>query len=257
MTESSPLRVLIVDDNLGQRRTTALILERKGYRVATAADGPQALELAGETAFDVVLMDVKMPSMNGVETFKRLKEISPQTIVIMMTAYAVEDLVEEALAEGAYGVLYKPLDIDELLGILAGAREAGDDALILIVDDDPGTCTTLRAILGHQGYEVGVAHSGEQAIATERETAHDLVLLDVKLPTLDGAETYLALREINPRIVAIIMTGHCEEVAGAIQQALDNSAYAYLHKPLQMDKLLELIREALAQRQAGGMPRYG
>jgi len=66
----------------------------------------------------MVFMDIKMPPMNGVEVFKKIKKISPNTFVMMMTAYAVEDLVQEALEEGAKGIMYKPLDIDNLLSIV-------------------------------------------------------------------------------------------------------------------------------------------
>ena len=252
MPDREAMSVMVVDDNLSQRRTTAMILERVGYDVATAEDGFRALELASQRPFDAVLMDIRMPTMNGVETFRRLKKIIPDATVIMMTAYTVEDLVQEALAEGACEVLYKPLDIDLLLSVLRQAHQIGHGSLILIVDDHPSTCNTLRRILGQRGYEVGVAHSGEEAIAAARERGYDLVLLDVKLPTLDGLQTYLALKEISPKIIAIIITGYYEEMAGVMQRALDKNAYACLRKPLEISRLLELIEEALMQQRAGG-----
>jgi two-component system response regulator HydG len=116
MTEKA--QVLIVDDQPGMVRTTALVLERKGYVVDGAEDGQTAIERVQQTPFSVVLMDIKMPIMNGVETYKRIKAIRPGTAVIMMTAYAVEDLVAEALQEGAYAVIHKPFGLDELLRLL-------------------------------------------------------------------------------------------------------------------------------------------
>jgi len=73
--------------------------------------------------FDVILMDIKMPGMNGVETLKEIKMIRPDVTVVMMTAYAVEDLIKEAQREGAYGVLHKPLDVEKMIGLIEGLRE--------------------------------------------------------------------------------------------------------------------------------------
>ena len=114
--------ILVVDDELEMRLTLSDILEARGYRVACAQDGFQAIARARETAFDVVLMDIRMPEMDGVETFRRLKEVSPRSLVVMMTAYAVEGLIADALREGAYGVMYKPLDVDRLIEIVGEAK---------------------------------------------------------------------------------------------------------------------------------------
>ena len=107
--------ILIVDDNISLCKTTAFILGRKGYTVSIALDGPEAIERVKESPFDLIFMDVKMPRMNGVEACRRVKEIRSNVAVIMMTAYAVEDLVQEALQQGACGIIYKPLDIEKMV----------------------------------------------------------------------------------------------------------------------------------------------
>lgn len=119
--------VLIVDDQADMLETLIDILEARGFEVASASDGFKALNMAEKEDFDVVLMDVKMPGINGVETFKRIKRIRPEAKVIMMSAYAVEDLVREALREGAIAMLGKPLDVDALIRIIEKA-EAGQGA---------------------------------------------------------------------------------------------------------------------------------
>ena len=96
---SEKLKVLVVDDNEDFCRNVTDILELKDYEVASAYDGFKGLELVKENGFDMVLMDVKMPVMDGVETYRKLKEITPATPVIMVTAFAVEDLIREALRE--------------------------------------------------------------------------------------------------------------------------------------------------------------
>ena len=114
--------ILIVDDNVSQCKTMSLILRRKGSAVATANDGWEAIETVQERPFDMIFMDIKMPLMNGVEAYRRIKEIRPGAVVMMMTAYAVEDLVQQALDEGAYGIVYKPLDIEEMLRLVEEIR---------------------------------------------------------------------------------------------------------------------------------------
>ncbi len=97
--------VLSVDDDLNLSKTMSLILGRKGYAVTTARDGLEALERVKKKPFDMIFMDVRLPRMDGVEAYRRIKKIRPEAVVVMMTAYAVEDLVQEALSEGAYGVV--------------------------------------------------------------------------------------------------------------------------------------------------------
>ena len=88
----------------------SFVLQRKGCAVTIANDGPEAIARVKEEPFDMIFMDIKMPFMDGVETYKRIKKIKSDVMVTMITAHAVEDKVQEALQEGAYGVLYKPLD---------------------------------------------------------------------------------------------------------------------------------------------------
>ena len=235
--------ILIVDDNVGLRKTTSLILARKGYAVATAADGPQAIERVQNKPFDLIFLDIKMAPMDGVETYRRIKKIRPAAVVIMMTAYAVEDLIQEALQQGAYGVIYKPLDIEKVVALVKQAQETRRGALVLVVDDDASTCTIFKNVLRKRGYQVGIAQTGEQAIALARERAYDVIFIDVQLPTLNGLETYLAIKEIHPEAVAVMMTAYCQETADLVEQALHNSAYTCFYKPLDMTKVIGLVDE--------------
>ena len=110
--------VLIVDDDSGIRFTLEGIIDDEGYMVKGAEDGYKAIELVKETKFHWVFMDIRMPGLNGVETYLEIKKISPESRVVMMTGFAVEELVDQALAEGAFAVLYKPLPVEQVLNIL-------------------------------------------------------------------------------------------------------------------------------------------
>ena len=111
-------RVLIVDDNKSLCRVLSYILNQKGYATTIASDGLEAIKLAEETSFDIILMDIRMPHMNGVEAFKEIKKLRPDAAVVMMTAYSVEELVQEALEEGALGIVYKPLDTEKIVTLI-------------------------------------------------------------------------------------------------------------------------------------------
>lgn len=239
----SKTSILIVDDDANLRRTLALILQHKDYVVETAADGVQAVEWVRERPFDMVLMDIRMPVMDGVQALKQIKGIRPQTAVTMMTAYAIEDLIQDALDQGAFALLNKPVEIDQVIALVEQAWRSRQSKLILLVDDDPAIRITLYEILTQKGYHVCTAGSGEDAIVQAHQKAFDILLIDLKLPTLNGLETYLAIKEFCPQTVAIVFTAFPLEVSHLAQQALDSNAYTYLCKPLDIDQLLELIRE--------------
>ena len=257
MKKKPEAAILIVDDNTGQCKTMSFILERSGYTVSTAGNGPEAIAAVEKKPFDIIFMDIKMPVMNGVEAYKKIKKIRPGTKVIMMTAYAVEELVREALQEGAYAIIYKPLDIQKVLALVKTANETKQGALILVVDDDPVTCTTFKNILVEEDYHVGIAHNGEDAIAMVRKSAFDIIFIDMKLPTLNGLETYLEIKKTCPETVAILMTGYRQEMAGLVEEALDNNAYSCLYKPLDMLEILGLISDILQGKQKTGENENG
>jgi DNA-binding NtrC family response regulator len=242
------LNILIVDDNEEFCRNVKDIMELKDIHVETANDGFQALELVEQKGFDAVLMDIKMPVMDGVETFKKMKRIIPDVPVIMVTAYAVEDLIREALREGAFGCLSKPLDFEALFTVIEDTRHKG--GLLLLVDDDRELTGNMTDILSKKGYRVSVAYDGNMAIEKARQNDFDVVLIDMKLPPLNGLETYLQIRNIRPNAVVIIITGYMHELGDLAKQAVEKSAYTCLEKPIDMDALLKLL-ERIRQNRPG------
>lgn len=240
------IRVLIVDDDVLFIDSLSDILKEKGYEVVAVESGKEALKKVEETPFDVVLLDIKMPVMNGVEAFKGIKKINPRIPVIMVTAYSAEDLIKDALKEGAYGVLHKPLDIDKIIAMIQTAKKGG--CLVMIVDDDPNTRETLKDILENKGFVVTLARDGMEAIKIAKERPEDVVIIDMNLPVLNGLETYLELKKINPKITAILISGCREEMKDLIAAALRQDAYACLYKPFDPHKILQLIEEITQKR---------
>lgn len=232
--------VLVVDDNADLAETFSLILKRKGYNVDTAEDGLSAVDKFRRQPFDVILMDIIMPRLNGVEAFRRMREINPGARVILMTAYYEEEQIKDALDEGAYRAVHKPINISRLMEMIG---EATLSPPILIVDDNADFRKTMTRVLEREGYRVDAAGSGEEAIKIVQERPCQIAFVDVKMPLMDGLETYLKLREINSGMVTIMMTGYGDEVCEKVEKALAASAATCLYKPFDLSAAVDLISQ--------------
>ncbi|GGI16856.1 MULTISPECIES: response regulator [Gottfriedia] len=107
-------KLLIVDDQYGIRLLLHEIFKKEGYEVFQAANGFQAIDIVIKDCPDLVILDMKIPGMDGVEILKRIKEINKEIKVILMTAYGELDIIEEAKKLGALRYFPKPFDIDEI-----------------------------------------------------------------------------------------------------------------------------------------------
>jgi two-component system response regulator HydG len=232
--------ILVVDDNLDLLETFAMILKRRGFCVETAADGAAAVDKFREQTFDVTLMDVVMPEMNGVEAFKKIRELEPGAPVYLMTAYSDEELIATARTEGVNDVISKPIRIDQLMKLIMQAASAGP---ILIVDDDSDIRETLTKILELDGHEVVTAASGEEAMDLATQQPCRMAFIDVKLPNIDGLETFLRLKEMNPDLPTVMMTGFRNEVRDALERAQQNAAITCLYKPFDPAAAADIVKK--------------
>jgi two-component system response regulator HydG len=232
--------ILIVDDNEDLLQTFAMILKRRGFSVATAGDGTSAVDKFKEQSFDVTLMDIVMPEMNGVEAFKKMKEMQPGAPVILMTAYSDEELIQTAREEGVRQIVHKPIQIDRLMEMITRAASTQP---ILVIDDDADICETLTRVLKLEGHEVLTAGSGEEAVDIARERDCQMAFIDVKLPNIDGLETLLRLKEVNPELLTVMMTGFRNEVKDALEKAQAASAITCLYKPFDPAEAARLVKK--------------
>lgn len=122
MTESAP-KLLIVDDELSMREFLELMLSREGYQVDTAGSGRSAIDLLNSRFYDLILCDIRLGDISGIDVLKKAKGSSPATVVIMISAYATAENAVEAMNEGAYDYLPKPFDNSELRATIARALE--------------------------------------------------------------------------------------------------------------------------------------
>ena len=117
--------VLVVDDDPGMLDTLVDIITSSGYDVETAHSGDAAVAMVEQSRFDVTLMDIQMPGLNGVEALKVMRAIAPGMAVIMMTAFTRDELVEEARQSSAVEVLSKPLDVRRVLDLIQSLTAPG------------------------------------------------------------------------------------------------------------------------------------
>ena len=237
---SEALRVFIIDDDRDLAESLADLLEAKGHSVELAFDGKQAIERFRAEDFDLVFMDVKMPGMSGVETFLEFRKLKPDASVVMMTGYSVEQLLQEAVDNGAMGVLHKPFSIDEVLAVLDTVKPHG---IVLVADDNPDFAQSIEPILGAHGYRVTVARTGQEAVDRVIAGGVDCLILDLRLPVLNGLDVYLTLKKAGRAVPTIIVTGYAEEERDSLA-ALQPMALPVLTKPFDPMLLLRRIDDA-------------
>lgn len=119
-------KVLVVDDELSMREFISILLEREGYEVLTAADADAALARLAASDIDLVISDVQMPGLNGLDLLARIKENTPDTAVLLITAFSTAEQAVEAMKLGAYDYLAKPFKVDEIKILVRNALEKRD-----------------------------------------------------------------------------------------------------------------------------------
>ena len=122
-----PVKILIVDDEKDFVEMFSLRLTRQGEKVSVAYSGQEALDLLEKTKIDVVILDIRMPGMDGIETLKRIKSSYPLVEVIMLTGHGSTETAVEGMKEGAFDYLLKPADFEDISEKVANAWKRKDE----------------------------------------------------------------------------------------------------------------------------------
>lgn len=146
------IKVLVVDDELSMREFLAILLEREGYEVTVAASAAEALQKMDAALFDMVLSDVNMPGLSGIELLARIKEKSPETAVLMLTAFSAAEQAVEAMKLGAYDYICKPFKNEEVKQLVKNALEKqGLKRENILLKSDAGGRDSFCGIIGKSG----------------------------------------------------------------------------------------------------------
>jgi DNA-binding NtrC family response regulator len=223
-------RVLVVDDEDGLRTTLAANLELDGFEVVEADSGAAALARASEQEFDVVISDVRMPGMSGVDLFRRLRELRPGVPVLLMTAFTVEHVIRQALREGVHMVVPKPFDPERVGRQL---RRAVDRPLVCVIGKG------AVAMVGALSLPVRVAADEAEASALVEGGQVGVCIID--LATADAPRLIGRLRALDPGLGFIVLSGHgADHLLGPAAQ----HAPEILRKPVPPQDLVEAIARA-------------
>ena len=255
-------RILIVDDNPLNLKLAAAVLESDGYLVRKAPSAEAALERIREPLPDLILMDVRLPGMDGLALARALKaDATTQEIpIVVLTAFAMKEDEQRAREAGCDGYLSKPIDTRTLSAQVAEFIKASNrraPVRVLVVEDLPPDRKLARILLSSEGHEVAEAETGENALAAVRENRPDLISVDMKLPGMDGIELIRRLRqERETRDIPILAVTSYPDVWNR-QKALEAGCTAYLAKPVDANVLLKQVRDLAAKRRASEQPRGG
>lgn len=238
-------RVLIVDDDCDHADSLADVIEMRGHSTQIANSGEEALGFFRAAEFDFVLLDVKLPGINGVETFLEMRKMRPTARVMMMTGYSVEQLVAQAIEGGALGVLHKPFAAVQVLDLLTTIKQRGR---ILVADGDAGFIGTVMPVLERAGYDVEVAVTGAEALDKMINSKVDCLLLDLRLPVLSGAELYAKLVKAGREVPTVLVAGGGDNER---DPRLESKSCGMLFKPFDPNALLTAIGSAVSLGHAG------
>jgi DNA-binding NtrC family response regulator len=236
----SPTRfsILVVDDDVDTCENLRDILSDFGYSVAVAHSGEEALPLIRRQAFDIALLDFKLPGMDGLALYREIRKVRAGTVAVIISAYASNDTAAHALQAGAWRVLHKPVDFDRLIPLI---ETAARQPLVMLVDDDRDLCASLWDILRERNFRVDVAHSEREAAAQLAGRQHGVVLVDMKLPEGDGSGVFQLVRSRNPFARVILITGYRLDLDELIARTMAEGADAVCYKPFEMTDLIRMI----------------
>ncbi|MFA6384727.1 MAG: response regulator [Candidatus Omnitrophota bacterium] len=232
-------KILIADNELQVRELFYDLLTKKGYQVITAPGGAEAIAYCANEVPDLVLLDINMPGMDGIDVLRTIKSSNQSIKVVMLTGMEQSVLENQARLSGAAGFLRKSLDIQVIMTIIDELFKGGSQPhtsllgkTILVVDDEPQIRSLLRDFLKKKGYDARTAASGEEAVKLLPEAKPAVILLDMRMPGMDGIATLKKIREIDQAVGVIMITAVEDQTKAESAKAL--GAYDYILKPIDL-----------------------
>lgn len=241
------MRVLLVDDEESLSFTLQANLELDGFEVDVASSGSAALHMLGQKPYDLMLSDIKMPGMNGVELFRAARASYPDLPVVLMTAFALEGLVKQAINEGVFTVFPKPFDIGHLETVLNRALRR---PIVLVVDAANSDAEATASALAGSGLRTRAVSDAAAAVDVVKRDAVDICVVDLMLSKDGGAALLEKMRAAEPSIMFIAVSGH--DIPALMRQVMKLGTVACMRKPLRVEDLVQTIAQARRLPTPGG-----
>ncbi len=267
-------QVLVVDDNATARDILGSMMRQMHCDVTLAASGVEALALARQAlqagrAFELALLDWRMPEMDGIELAKHLAALAPNTAIVIVTGHGREEVSQQAQRAGIELLLVKPVNpsllFEVALRALSGTAAAADPvvrpmrasdaphlaplrgARVLAVDDNDLNREIATELLQAVGIHVTLAQDGQQALYRLADTPCDLVLMDMQMPVMDGLQATRAIRN-DPRWRALpVLAMTANAMASDRQRCLDAGMNSHIAKPINPAELYAQLLQWLPQ----------
>src|SRR3989339_263944 len=242
-------RILLIDDEIETLQAVGAILETSGYYVVGVATGREAIEKIKAEDFDLAIIDYVLPDIDGLQVAEELKKLKPSMPMVILTGKPSVDVAVKAMKSGIGDYVTKPINRDSFLAIISkniktqkGLEPEGErtglGARLLLVDDEPEILKTLSEILKSEGFRISTADKGAEAVARLREEDIDLVILDYKMPDMNGLEVAAKIKEMKSGLPIVMLTG-APSVELAVQ-AMKGGINDFLTKPVDVPNLLKI-----------------
>jgi two-component system, NtrC family, sensor kinase len=249
MKQGANTKVLIIDDDPLVLKKLTEELKRRFFEPIGTLYGKEALEIIEREGILLVLLDVKLPDVDGLEVLSQIKKKKPECEIIVITGYGTLDIAITALRLGAIDYIEKPINLQILTAALGRADEKISASLeknycptLLLVDDDLSILILFERFLKKEGYQVFVAGAGKEALDFMVYNKIDIVISDVMMEDMDGIEVCKRAKELYPDIECILVTGHRHSEVAV--KALRVGVYDYLTKPVDLNEMLVAIERA-------------
>lgn len=251
--DSGRSRILVVDDSNVIRSSVKRLLAPLNSRIVEADNGQEGLKQALENVFDIIISDVDMPGMNGIEMCRHLKNIEKtrNTPLVIVSSFDSEGDIERGFQVGASAYLSKNEAQDRLFEVVQGFLNKASfnkKRIIMIVDDSPVIRQIVRDGLEDNGYQVVTAINGKRAMSLIQKNSPDLIVSDIEMPEMNGFELCKTLKA-NPKtafVPFIVMSSKND--AFHTKRMIQHGTAAYIHKPFNVDQLVILIEKILTDQ---------
>ena len=248
--DTAPFRILLVEDNRDNQKLAERVLENSGARVDTAENGREAVTMAGQTLYDLIIMDLMMPVMDGFQATEeiRAREVTPNRVpIVALTAHATEGFRDRCLDAGMDDYVSKPFKKDRFLAVVD--QWVDRRPLVLVADDAPENRLTVKRFLMLGGdYRLMFANNGREALDTFERQDVSLVLLDMEMPVLNGFETARTIRSLpdGDAIPIIAMTAHSD--TRELARCTEAGCTTVIQKPLVRKTLNAIVAKHVKLR---------
>lgn len=247
---AAEVKILVVDDDPYLLDMLIETLRTIGYDTAGASGAEEALRFLDETPVDLVITDIRMPGMDGVEFARRVKQQQPDLPVIFITGAFNSSILKTIEAEG---FLAKPFRIgqiedliEDIMSRLAASASPKRGDTILIVDDDDTFRLMLMETLKMSGYKTLGAPGSDEAMTVVDNPAIDAVITDLKMPGMDGITLAGQIKRRRPNLPVIIVTGYIP-AEGEHPPAVD-AVDGFLMKPFKIESITQLLETIKRRR---------